>query len=63
MKYHGLQNLVLYGLEGERVSTAAPLKLVLDWSTSDTENMNRWILTTPIIIINTKVKRYKTTEN
>ena len=57
MKSQDLHNLVLYISEKECDSTSTTLNLRVGWSTSDTENMNNWILAPPILLINPKVKR------
>ena len=37
--------------------TTAPLNFRVDWSTSDTERMNDWLLTTPVLQANPKARR------
>ena len=57
VKSHDLRNLVSDISEEECDSTAAPLDFRVDWSTSNTEKMNDWLVTAPIVLINPEVRR------
>ena len=63
MKSHDLHNLVSDSSEEECDSTATPLNFRVGWSTSDTEKMNHWLLTAPILLINPEVRRDEKTVN
>ena len=63
MKAHDLRKLVSDDSEEECDSTATPLNFRVDWSTSDTEKMNHWLLTAPILLINPEVQRDEMTAN
>ena len=63
VKSHDLRNLVSDISEEECDSTAAPLDFRVDWSTGNTEKMNDWLMTAPVVLIKPEVRRDEMTVN